>query len=423
MCTANIIRRQVPWTLILVAILPLLATLPLPVAWAEEEEARSAVKKTKKNRRDEISSQDVFSLDANIQTGWNSNVYLTPEGEYLDPQTLTYEKSTPANSFFVNADLTASMTPVHDKYWTTQFSLEYAPDIYLGSGNVKNASGSNTKLSFEQKYRSDTEKGGVLKKYKGGFEFYIEKKDYSYLHRGTGALRKTAGGTEEDNRYDYLETGFYLNFSTYFKGRTKWDVKLGQLSRDYDEISVLASLDRKEDQIYTKISKGLDKRWEIFADMDLKTLSYDTHRAESATGARVNGTRRKYIESSVSLGLGYDYGKWNSSIEYEASKRDDTYAGYWSYDQSKYAFKLEHAVGANQTCGLRLSGSERKYAKDTNPVGQLRVRTVSSADLSYEKEQSWGNTSFGISYDDQRDTDTYYSYKRTIAFIGYEREF
>ena len=370
------------------------------------------------------SQPDYFWVKTDLRAGWDSNVYRTPSGTYRDPETLADARHSPTSSPLLNPEVRIGTTPVDNGTLELDLSLLANGDFYLGGGNTSNANGMKTELKAEGHYRAIQSKTGLLRKLDLGLEGYVAKEDYNYLHRGTGALRKTqVAGLEEENRYKYTETGHYLKLRTDFGSHTRWKFDIGRYSRDYEDVTGLGSYDRNVLHIKTKIEQKLGDTWELFADWDSQKLDYKSHRANSATGGLVTGTLRVYKDRETGFGLEYGDGSWEAKARYEISERRDTYADYWSYKQNKVSVKMGHLTKSKDHYEIQLHKSNRDYEKETNPAGEIRTREVSSVEAGWDHKYQWGQPSAAVSYDLQADKDKYYAYERIVAYVGIEKDF
>lgn len=388
-------------------------------------------------------NKSFFAFKTAVTFGTNDNVFKTPDNSYVDPETALLTKTSPTSSPFVTPEIAITGRLLKSKKWKTHLIGQYMADFYTENGNSKNANESETAIKLKTSYNTKkkkiiksvsspilvkdepieqkNKKRSFFKKFGFAVEAYNKIKNVNYLNHGTGDLRKTAASsTPEDMRYKYNESAIYINLFSDFSTKTKLTETLGLALRDYDEVSVLDSLDRKLANFKIKISQRLTKHFNLYAQFGLKRVEFDTHNAYNITGNSVNGTIRKYNDKITTIGLNYKKRGLYTTLAAELASRDDLYAGYWSFDQTKYIFEIGNTFKHNNHVAIKTIHLEKKYLHDTSPIllgAKLRTQKLSSIDLSYLKKFDWGNVELVLSKDSQTDTDEYYAFNRNVVLL------
>lgn len=407
-----------------VAISILVCLLSLNVSARDEGEVGKQLtsKKTKKAAKN---SKDRLSFESKLSLGSDNNVFKTPSSSYVDPTTGLTTKNNPTSGFFFNPDLTLSYTLIHND--KNKLAVEYNFDgvFYGGNAKVSNASGNDQMFKIDSKvdFINYKESSG-LQRVQLNSDIYQSFHNYSYFHRGTGDKRVTiTSSTNQEDRYAHNETGLGIEPEISFSTGTKTSVSLKYFKRDYEDITGLQSFDRSGLVYGLNLSQKIRNDWAVRLTYESEAVKYDRYKASNVTGSTVNGTIRKYQDDELGLKFNYDTDGFFGSLGYKKLERDDKYAGYWSYDQDKTSLDLGYNVSKNSNVSVGVTTTRRDYEHETNSLGNIRSRETQVYDLSLEKEEKWGKVSLNFDYTSQSDTDPYYSYRKIVAMLGYEREF
>lgn len=405
----------------------------LSPALAQEDNEGSAVKRKqniKKVTQVQKKKKSNYRIETDTRVGWSSNVYRTPDSFYKDPETGAMRKSSATEAFFVNPDIEFAYIPHEGKSSKLEFEYSWEGIFFPGGGTLKNAEGYHHKFLSEFEYdfvdgNSKTpSNNSVVQKSSMRVQIYSQEVDYNYLHRGTGKLRNTkVAKVDEENRYQHTESGAYLDFKNRFSSGTSFGLSVGTYERDYKDVVTLQSYDREGFETEIKGEQELGSEWAVFAKWNEEKMEYDRHRASNTVGNSVNGTKRKFTDTETAAGLEYDGDDLQSRLEFSNLKRDDLFVGYWTYDQEEVSLSVAKEWKSFGRLKLEGSSGKRDYKLETNSFGKIRDRKVESLEFGWDREYKWGTLSAKISQLDQDDTDSYYQYKSTVAYVGLEKEF
>ncbi len=402
--------------------------------FAQDEEQKSSKKEKQTIKKKVTQAQNkvkpFYLIKTDIRMGWNSNVFKTPSGQYVDPETGALRISAPTGSYFFNPDLELALLPHNGKRSKFEIAYSWEGIFYPAGGAVGNANGYRQKLQaeyefdFVNKNLQEESKNPIIEKSSIGLKVYRQQAKYNYLHRGTGELRNTKiSKIDEENRYRHWESAAVLDFKNRFSSGTKIALSVGSFDRDYEDITSLQSYDRKEFETKVEGEQEFGVGWSVFADWSKIKLQYDRHRASNTTGTSVPGTTRTFNDSEINGGLEYDHDSVEAKLKYAVTKREDIYAGYWSYDQNKSSIMLAKQWPAIGRFKIEGSQESRRYKLETNTFGVIRNFKSDEIEVGWDRDFGWGTLSAKVSQLTQVDTDTYYSYKNSVGYIGFEKDF
>jgi len=406
-------------------------------SFAQEDNEGSAVKKkqsAKKNNPIKKTEKRFYRIETDTRLGWSSNVFKTPKGTYVDPETSALQKSSATDSYFINPDIELAVIPFEGERSKVELEYSWEGVFFPDERNLKNAEGYTQKLAseFEFDFVNEVSKNSptspsadsFVKKSSINAQIYRQQVKHNYLHRGTGELRNTkVAQIDEENRYQHWETGAYLDFKTRFTSGTRIGLSVGTYDRDYEDVVTLQSYDRNGFETEVEAEQALGSGWNGFAEWSEEKMQYDRHKASNATGSSVTGTKRKFDDTEISGGFEYDHGTIQSKLKFSNLKRDDLYIGYWSYNQDEVSFSLAKEWKSFGRLKLEGSWGKRRYKLETNTFGIIRKRKVDALEIEWDRDYRWGTLSAKLSQIDQNDTDSYYAYENTVAYIGLEKEF
>lgn len=401
----------------------------LSTAFAQEEDQGKKKPMTKKKTA-QVRKTDgrLYRFKTDTRIGFKDNVFNTPSGQYVDPETGLLRTSAPTEGYFFNPDLELAFTPFNGNRSKFEVAYSWEGTFFSGGDNVKNANGNRQRLQagldFDFVSKDLQNNNSVVSKSSVDVKIYRQQVEYNYLHRGTGALRNTKiAQIDEENRYQHAETGAVADFKTRFTSDTKLGLSVGTAKRDYEDIATLPSYDRKEFETKFEAEQALGLGWNIFADYSKVKLEYDRYRATNATGNSVTGTTRNFNDTEIVGGVEYDRNSFQSRIKYSILKRDDIYAGYWSYDQNKVSLMLAKEWSSFGRLKIEGTNESRDYKLETNSFGAIRSRKSNELELGWDRDFNWGTLSAEVSELTQDDTDSYYSYKNRTVHLGFEKDF
>ena len=404
---------------------------------AQEDEyvvEKKRIKKKKKGKQ--------IVADVQLDLGYSSNVFKTPEGTYLDPETGLDNISKKTSATFVNPDLSIEWLPLNKKRHKVSIEAAYDGMFYSGDTNVSNSNGYDTradlfyefslkrkrikvrKLSSKDQFKKIRKRKKRKNTHNLKIGGYLRQHKFNYIHRGTGGLRVTRlNQLEEENRYVYGENGYYFKYNWKLKKMFNLGAEVNFFSKDYEEVANFGSYDRDVSVWKLKFDYRIYKRWKLGFGKKMISKNYLSHKANSVTGASVTGTLRKYLEDESSVKISFKAKKIRVKFGYKYFTRDDTYASYWSYAQNKYTSDFIYIFNKKYRVNLEHVQSNRQYMLETNPDGAIRDRTNTSTGLSLKKSNSWGDVRLAVNDSNQVDKDPYYTYKKQLYSLSYSKEF
>lgn len=413
----------------IIRIILLILVFNLSAAFAQEED-QAKKKPTTKKKTSQVRKADerFYRFKTDTRIGFKDNVFNTPSGQYVDPETSVLRTSAPTEGYFLNPDLELSLTPFNNNRSEIEVAYSWEGTFFSGGDNVKNADGYHQRLEagldfdfISKKLQNDN---SVIRKSSVDLKIYHQQVEYNYLHRGTGALRNTKiAQIDEENRYQYAKTGATVDFKTRFTSDTKLGLSVETSERDYEDIATLPSYDRKDFETKIEVEQELGLGWNIFADYSKVELKYDRYRATSANGNSVNGTTRNFNDTEIMGGVEYDRNSIQSMIKYSILKRDDIFAEYWSYDQNTVSILISKEWLSFGRLKIEGTQEDRDYKLEKNSFGMIRSRKSNELELGWDRDFNWGTISAKVSELTQDDTDSYYSYKNRTVHLGFEKDF
>jgi len=367
-------------------------------------------------------SSGVFTLEAEIGLGYDSNIYEAPNAAYTDYAAIGGPVAvTPVtySGFFVpiafRADYAGSLDPA------VRFlaSYRYWMDKYLSSAR-DNADSWTHKLraglelvTGKQGRKEDTF-------YLGPF---LSMHDQTYYDHDSGSDKVTTAGEDIAGRYSYNALGFEAE---YRKRTVKlpFSITAEYESRDYDDPVAVSEYDNNRVSLGGEVEFPLGRRLELDVQYTYAAVDYDDRHARNAQGQLfASAPLLSYTYHTYGLSLRKRFSKDTVAyLDYDRTGRTDGYVGYNDYTGNEYAVRLIYAGIENTRLRVKLALWNRDYpnAFAFDDAGQPQ-KTYDGVDATvkgeYALNKAWGLWAEFKSRD-QGSTDLRYDYSKYQALIG-----
>lgn len=368
-----------------------------------------------RNSYEETNSGPPTFFTSILESGVNDNVFKTPKGSYLDPETGKLISNSNVSSLFIKPVLNFKLMPYNKNKEKWVLSFKYIGIFHTGDSNVENANGFDGKVATDYTIKKNY-KEDKYHKFKIGT--FLGTHRFNYLNRGNGELRKFSDGTVDAKfRYAYKTVGINTSYTYEMKKKTKLFFNLGYYERDYDEVSGEGSFDRDVYSIKLGGVYQFRDKWKLFFHDKYTQKKYKTHLANASSGDSVEDTLREYLENEYKVIVKWKSNKENILFGYRSFSRNDTFAHYWSYKESTIIIEGRSFFENHYQFGLSYNYTDREYELETNPDGVIRDRQVSDFGAELVRKRTWGEIHLKFNHKDQNDKDPYLVYGRNLFSV------
>ncbi|MDH5560487.1 MAG: hypothetical protein OEY59_06480 [Deltaproteobacteria bacterium] len=358
-----------------------------------------------------------LSAEFDLPFVYSSNVFSTPSERFINPETGNWASATNTSGIFFNPTTKLGWEYEFVQYQKFIAGLDIEAVQFLGDKSLQSANGNSTDL--EMKYEV------AFTNHKLGLGYMKGSYDYNYLHKGTGEIRRTKlAKLPEGQRYKYRYTGTLLSYDLKLQSDTRIHFDLKNTNKDYDEVVIFQSLDRKETYLKLSVVQNLGQDFKFRVSLKKETFDYLTHNADDVFGLRVPGTLQNLVDTTNSLKLYYDYKNFEIIPYMSQFKSVDTYQAYWSYKESEIGAEVKYKIGKKQVVSLDTNRANRQYSHETNVLGEIRSRVSTDFEINWEYQYDKKTKAyFGLDSYSQKDVDSYYSYAHQELTLGYVKGF
>ncbi|MDP2689300.1 MAG: hypothetical protein Q8P48_04205 [Deltaproteobacteria bacterium] len=366
-----------------------------------------------------------FSISAGAGLGYDSNVYKTPNGPYVDFAQAGNPTVTPTQKtgVFVPLEVDAGYLRALSKKTDLIARYRLDGDFYLGS-SLENADEYDHRFSLgpEFKFGKDGPVGGTL--YTGVFAGYHKK---IYYDRDDGAA-KVSGVTDISDRYTYTSMGLEFKYDNKVYV-FDYDIYGSIEKRDYRDPAAVSQYDHNYYKLGGALHYKIAGPTRLTVGYAYSLRDYDDRPSRDLNGnATTTNPRLEYVYHKFDVTVRHRINKaLVGYADYTRSIRKDELAGYNDYAQNRY--KLRAIYTPVESLRLRFAASywdrdyDRAFAFDNPVAGAKKYDGISldaKGEYSYtERLKLWA----GFGYDDQNTTDKRYDYDRYQAMAGVSVEY
>ncbi len=402
----------------------LILALSLSFAAASSMAAEAAASpKAREEKQAEGASGLSFSAEAGL--GYDSNVYKTPGGPYVDFAQTGNPTVNPTKKTGIFAPLEVNAGYLHPLWRTVNLITEYKFDgnFYFDSA-LENADEYDHSLSLGPEFALSKKgpAGGTL--YTGVFAGYHKQ---IYYDRDDGAS-KVSGTTDISDRYTYSNRGVEFAYKNELYA-LEYDVYGSFESRDYEDPAAVSQYDHDYSVLGAALHYKIAQPTKLTVGYGYSSRDYDERPSRDLNGsALTSNPRLEYTYHTFDVTLRQRItGDLVGYADYTRETRKDEFAGYNDYTLGRY--KVRAIYTPTESLRLRLAASywERDYKRAfafDNPVSGEKKYDGISLDAKAEYSQSehlrlWAE----VNYDDQNTTDKRYEYDRYQAMAGVRVEY
>ena len=370
----------------------------------------------------------VIDHSASVAVGYNSNVYRSPDGTYIDWGQATDPVVNPnvQSGFFVPLKYNLTGSYALDDRHALKSELNVRGKFYLGS-DLSNANQTKYKLAFGasrtltgKKRRISTIEGGV-------FTNAVNK---TYYDRDTG-LEKTAGITDVADRYSYRGNGLQVMYKNKTSKIFQYGGGISIGSRDYTDTIANSQMDYNFTTIEGEVNYRAWEKTKLSASIEREVQDYDERPSRNLAGSLfASHPALEYTYLTLALGLHQKLSDhWTLHAGYKNIDRNDGWVNYNGYTAHKFKIRLAHKAG-NVKTKFSLGAQTRDYPnaiafdKPVNGVNVGLTYTTLSWALSREVEQTKNRALWGkLAYNNTDTNDLRYNYDRFVITAGYKWKF
>ena len=362
-----------------------------------------------------------FSWEASAGLGYDSNIYMAPDGKYND---YFYSPSVPVDpvthsGFFIPVKLDGVYdSPVNaSNYLTTNY--KFTGDFYIDR-DYSNADVSSHTINIGDRYVLG-EKGRLQDFIYGGI-ILIKKKD-EYTERDTGLDKETSALANVSARYNYTATGVELEYKQR-TSKTKYGVKFKRLVRNYEDPVAISELDHTYTSLSGDVKFSLNRASKLKLKYKHSIYDYDDRHSRDATGTYSNSfPLLEYVYDEYIVSYLYKFSRdFNMYFDYSFKTRSDEYVGYHDYDRNKYKVRALYDYSKDIALKAVFTYWERDYpnafAFDNDA---LEGKSYDSVKLEFGGDYAvTENKTYWLDFEwrDENSTDKRYEYDRMKIMAG-----
>jgi len=368
------------------------------------------------------------SHSTSVTGGFNSNVYRTPDSNYVDWGQTATPAITPdkQSGFFTELDYKFEGAYPLSKKTTLLGDLSLDGKFYLDS-DLTNANETKYKLDFGAEHILSGKKRRV-----SSIEAMaiINAVDKTYYDRDTG-LEKTAGITDVADRYSYKGTGIEIKYKNKIDKTFQYGAVLAIGSRDYTDTIANSQMDYSYTTLGADVDYQLQKSTTVNLDVEREVQDYDERSARNLSGTLLaSQPELEYTYLTLSPGIKHKLNdNWTLRANYSHVDRADGWLGYNDYTAQKFKLRAIHKTDSVRT-KLSLSKQSRDYPralafdKPVNGVNVSKTYDTLALSLSSELQQTENRSLWGkVAYNNTDTNDLRYNYDRFIIFAGYKWQY
>jgi len=362
-----------------------------------------------------------FSWEASVGLGYDSNIYMAPDGKYND---YFYTPSVPVDpvthsGFFVPVRLDGLYESELNASNYLSTSYEFSGNFYVDR-DYGNADVSTHTISVGDRYVL-SEKGRLSDSIYGGI--ILTKKKDEYTERDTGLDKETSGLVNIAARYNYTGTGVELEY----KNRTskiKYGVKFKRLVRNYENAVAISELDHTYTSLSGDVKFPINKNSKLKLKYKHSVYDYDDRHSRDATGFLSSANPLlEYVYDEYVISYLYKFGRdLDMYFDYNFKTRSDEYVGYNDYDRNKYKIRALYDYSKDVTIKAAFTYWERDYpnayAFDND---LLEAKNYDGIKLEFEGDYAvTENKMYWLDFEwrDENSTDKRYEYDRMKIMAG-----
>ncbi len=371
-------------------------------------------------------AQAQLEWQAEIGIGYNSNIYQTPNENYIDISATGGGAAIVPDiksGFFIPVDLGLD----YEKMVGDAVALQakYRLDAYRYIDRAySNGDKTSQKVSVGGQYIFGRKKSRRDALY--AYVFAKKVKEF-YVDRDSGDDKLAAGTTDVSKRYWYDSVGAQLGYQ-YKTGEIQYGIEYTIETLDYADPIVVSQYDHDFWELAGEIEFRLAKPTKLYLDASLSNRAYDERPSRDLQGrALASYPPREYDYSSFEATVRHRINDaWVTYVGYRYSTRDDLYVGYNSYTghtlKARFLRKTERAR-TRIAFSYKTLDYDNAFAFET-PAGGAKTYDAFTASVSTElprgEHQAWVA---GIDYTNVDTNDTRYKYDRYRISAGYKWEY
>lgn len=360
-----------------------------------------------------------LSVAVEAGLGYDSNVFLTPDNQYVNPvtgRTVTTDKQA---GFFIPLGIDAKyLRPLGN---SARLLSDFSFDGHIYEPDVDNANLYDVKFSLGPEFSiskdSSLYAGMILGYHK---EIYYDRDD------GQNEV-SSVSATDISDRYTYSNAGVELSYR-HELGKVGYEVFGSIEKRDYEDPIVVSQYDHDYLKFGGSVDYDLAASTKVSAGYRYSIRDYNDRQARDLNGNLVANQQLEYTYHTIDLVLKQ---RVNKSlvvyVDYSRQERKDEFLGYNDYSQNRY--KVWGTYKATDDLKVKMAVSywdreyDRAFAFDDSLGGKKDYSGVTfdaGAEYGYSKSVAfWAD----LNYDSQDTTDKRYDYDRTQLSAGVKYEF